>query len=94
MLYLAERGVRLMGTDAWSLDRPYPMIGAEWKEKGDASLLWPAHYAGIERSYWHLEKLANLSDLPALGATLLALPIKVEAASGAWVRAAGLVPLE
>lgn len=94
VLYLAERGVRLMGTDAWSLDRPYPMIGAEWKEKNDASLLWPAHYAGIERSYWHLEKLANLNELPALGATLLALPIKVEAASGAWVRAAGLVPLE
>lgn len=30
LLYLAERGVRVMGTDAWSLDRPYPLIGAEW----------------------------------------------------------------
>lgn len=94
VLYLAERGVRVMGTDAWSLDRPYPLIGAEWRERRDASLLWPAHYAGIEREYWHLEKLANLGALPAVGATLLALPIKVEAASGAWVRAAALVPAD
>ena len=94
VLHLVERGVRVMGTDAWSLDRPYPMIGTEWREKEDRSLLWPAHYAGIEREYWHLEKLANLGELPATGATLLALPIKVEAASGAWVRAVGLVPVE
>lgn len=93
VLHLVDRGVRLMGTDAWSLDRPYPLIGSEWREKEDASLLWPAHYAGLERSYWHLEKLANLAELPALGATLLALPIKIEGASGAWVRAAGLVPV-
>lgn len=94
VLYLVERGVRVMGTDAWSLDRPYPVIGAEWREKRDASLLWPAHYAGIERSYWHLEKLTNLGALPVVGATLLALPIKVEAASGAWVRAVALVPVQ
>lgn len=94
VLYLVERGVRVMGTDAWSLDRPYSLIGAEWRERRDASLLWPAHYAGIEREYSHLEKLANLGALPAVGATLLALPIKVEAASGAWVRAAALVPVD
>lgn len=94
VLYLTKRGIQLMGTDAWSLDRPYPLIGSEWREKRDPSLLWPAHYAGIERSYWHLEKLANLAELPVLGATLMALPVKVEGASGAWVRAAGLVPVE
>lgn len=92
VLYLVDQGVRVMGTDAWSLDRPYPKIGAEWRDEENSSLLWPAHYAGIEREYWHLEKLANLAELPATGATLLSLPIKVEAASGAWVRAAGLVP--
>lgn len=94
VLHLVERGVRVMGTDAWSLDRPYPLIGREWRERGDPSLLWPAHYAGMEREYWHLEKLANLSELPAVGATLICLPIKVEAASGAWVRAVGIVPEE
>ena len=94
VLYLVERGVKLMGTDAWSLDRPYPMIGAEWREKRDPSLLWPAHYAGAERAYCHLEKLANLGALPPVGATLICMPIKVGGGSGAWVRAVGLVPLE
>ena len=94
VLYLIERGVRVMGTDAWSLDRPYPSIGAEWREKQDPSLLWPAHYAGAERSYCHLEKLANLAALPTVGATILCMPVKVEGGSGAWVRAVGLVPLD
>lgn len=94
VLHLVERGVKLMGTDAWSLDRPYPLIGAEWRERRDPSLLWPAHYAGAERAYCHIEKLTNLAALPAVGATLLCTPIKVEAASGAWVRAVGLVPLD
>ena len=94
VLHLIERGVRVMGTDAWSLDRPYPTIGSEWREKQDPSLLWPAHYAGVERAYCHLEKLANLAALPAVGAAMLCMPIKVEGGSGAWVRAVGLVPLD
>ena len=94
VLHLIERGVRVMGTDAWSLDRPYPLIGGEWREKGDPSLLWPAHYAGAEYAYCHLEKLANLAALPPVGSTILCMPVKVEGGSGAWVRAVGLVPLE
>jgi glyoxylase-like metal-dependent hydrolase (beta-lactamase superfamily II) len=64
-----EKGVRLIGTDAWSLDRPYPLIGAEWRKRRDPSLLWPAHFAGIEREYCHIEKMANLDKLPEVGAT-------------------------
>lgn len=92
VLHLVGQGVRLLGTDAWSLDRPYPLIAEEWRAARDPARLWPAHFAGIERRYCHLEKLANLEELPAVGATLLALPIKVAGGSGAWVRAVGLVP--
>lgn len=94
VLRLVGRGVHVMGTDAWSLDRPYPLIGAEWRSRRDPSLLWPAHYAGMERRYYHLEKLANLGELPPVGATLLCMPVKVEGGSGAWVRAVGLVQAE
>ncbi|ABG05563.1 putative cyclase [Rubrobacter xylanophilus DSM 9941] len=94
VLYLVERGVRLVGTDAWSLDRPYPLIGAEWRRRRDPSLLWPAHFAGAEREYCQVEKLANLEQLPAVGSTLVCFPVKVEKGSGAWARAVGLVPAE
>ena len=50
VLALLERGVRTIGTDAWSLDRPYPLIGAEWQQRRDPAALWPAHFAGIESS--------------------------------------------
>jgi kynurenine formamidase len=92
VLGLVERGVRAIGTDAWSLDRPYPLIGAEWRERHDPAALWPAHFAGIERPYLQLEKLANLATIPAAGATIVAFPVKVERGSGAWTRAVALVP--
>ena len=78
----------------WSLDRPYPLIGGEWKRRRDPSLLWPAHFAGIEREYCQIEKLTHLSELPAVAATLLCMPVKVEGASGVRVRAVGHGPLD
>jgi kynurenine formamidase len=91
-LGLIDRGVHLIGTDAWSLDRPYPRIGAEWAERRDPTRLWPAHFAGTERPYCQIEKLARLDALPPTGATVLCLPIKVAGGSGAWARAVALVP--
>ncbi len=92
VLWLLERGVRTIGTDAWSLDRPYPLMGEEWAQRQDPAALWPAHFAGIERPYLQIEKLANLEAVPPVGATILALPVKVQGAGGAWTRAAALVP--
>jgi len=39
-----------------------------------------------------LENLANLSALPPSGATMIALPIKIENGSGGPVRAIALIP--
>jgi kynurenine formamidase len=92
VLALLGRGVRAIGTDAWSLDRPYPLIGAQWRTHQDPAALWPAHFAGAERPYVQLEKLARLTTLPATGASLVAFPVKVAGGSGAWTRAVALVP--
>lgn len=89
---LLDCGVRTIGTDAWSLDRPYPLIGAEWSHRRDPAALWPAHFAGLERPYLQLEKLARLKTVPAIGASIVAFPVKVERGSGAWTRAVALVP--
>jgi len=92
VLVLLDQGVRAIGTDAWSLDRPYPLIGAEWRERRDPAALWPAHFVGVERPYLQVEKLASLATLPVTGATIVAFPIKVANGSGAWTRAVALVP--
>ena len=89
--YLTDRGVRVIGTDAWSLDRPYPMIADEWAACQDPSRLWPAHFAGRARKYLQIEKLTNLAELPPIGATVICFPIKVAHGSGAWSRVVGLV---
>jgi kynurenine formamidase len=93
VLYLVDKGVRVIGTDAWSLDRPYPVIGNEWETFHDPTRLWPAHFAGIKRRYSQIEKLTNLEALPPIGSTILCFPIKVERGSGAWSRVVGIIPV-
>ncbi len=86
-LYLLERGVKVVGIDAWSWDRPLPFLAKEFQETGDASVIWEAHFAGIERGYCHMEKLANLGALPRPhGFKVACFPVKIKDASAGWVR--------
>jgi kynurenine formamidase len=45
-----------------------------------------------ERNIPGLENLSNLDRLPARGATLIALPMKIKGGSGAPLRAIAVVP--
>ncbi|RJX29893.1 MAG: cyclase family protein [Desulfarculus sp.] len=86
-LYLLERGVKVVGIDAWSWDRPLPFLAKEFAASGDASIVWAAHFAGIERGYCHMEKLAGLGALPRpSGFKVACFPIKIKGASAGWVR--------
>ena len=85
-LWLAEHGVKIMGIDAWGFDRPFPSMADEFSKTGEKSLLWEAHFAGIEREYCHLEKLANLELLPPYGFKIACFPVKIARASAAWAR--------
>jgi kynurenine formamidase len=90
-LWLSERGVRVMGTDAWSWDRPLPLIAKEFQASRDPSIIWEGHFAGIERGYCHLEKLTNLDQLPASGFIFFCFPVKIRDASAGWTRAVALI---
>jgi kynurenine formamidase len=91
-LWLLDRGVKVIGTDAWSLDRPAAAMGRDFVASGDRSKLWPAHMVGREREYCQIEKLANLGDLPrATGFTVVCFPVLVEGASAGWTRAVAIV---
>jgi len=91
-LYLTERGVKVVGIDAWSWDRPLPFLAKEFRETGDPRVIWEAHFAGIETGYCHMEKLTNLSAIGRpFGFTVCCFPIKVKRASAGWVRPVAIV---
>ena len=90
-LWLIDRGVRLMGTDAWTWDIPMPIAAERFREDHDASRLWEGHRAGREKWYMHMEKLTNLDKIPVLGAKVICLPVKIAGASAGWTRAVAIV---
>ncbi|MDJ1433830.1 cyclase family protein [Halostagnicola sp. A-GB9-2] len=85
--YLVERGVKVIGTDAYGLDKPFVEMGRRFEETGDSDELWPAHFAGRDVEYCQIEKLTNLDELPqGTGIPFLAVPTQIEDGSGGWVR--------
>jgi len=90
-LWLIDRGVKILGIDAWGFDRPFKNMAKDFAETGDKSLLWEAHFAGIEREYCHLEKLTNLDLLPPHGFKVACFPVKITGASAGWARPVAII---
>ena len=63
-LYLTERGVQVVGTDAWSWDAPFSHTAKRWAETRDPSIIWEGHKAGRIRPYYQIEKLTNSGGDP------------------------------
>jgi kynurenine formamidase len=81
-LWLAtERRVKAVGIDTASIDR-------------GQSTTFSTHRALYERNVPGLENLANLDRLPARGAWLIALPMKIRNGTGAPLRAVAVIPRE
>jgi kynurenine formamidase len=91
-LYLTERGIRVVGTDAWSWDAPFSHTARKWSEQRDPAIIWEGHKAGRIRPYYQIEKLANLHALPPSGWTLSCFPVKIARASAGWIRAVAILP--
>lgn len=84
--YLTERGVRVVGTDAWSWDAPFALTAQEYARTGDASIIWEGHRAGMDIGYCQMEKLTNLDKLPGHGFEISCFPFKIKAASAGFTR--------
>lgn len=78
-LLVEERQVSVLGIDTASVDY-------------GRSTDYPVHRVAAARNVPNLENLTNLDRLPAKGATVLALPMKIEGGSGGPVRAVAVVP--
>jgi kynurenine formamidase len=86
-IWLIDKGIRVMGTDAWGWDAPFWAIKENFKQTKNKSVLWAGHRVGIEREYCHIEKLANLDMLPRpYGFKVACFPIKLAGGSAGWSR--------
>ncbi len=94
-LFLTEQGIKVVGIDAWSWDRPLPFQAMEFKQNQDTKVIWEAHFAGIEKGYCHVEKLADLSAIrKSHGFTICCFPVKIKGASAGWGRPVAIVDEE
>jgi kynurenine formamidase len=83
--FLVDSGVKLIGIDAWGLDRPFEVM-AEDAQAGRAQF-WESHLLGRRKEYCQIERLTNLDSLPRpTGFVVSAFPFKLERASAGWAR--------
>ena len=88
--WLVEQGIRMITTDAFSLDAPIPSMVERFRE-GDRASFFQAHRAGRQVEYVHAEKVVNLQSLPPVGFTVALFPVRIRKASGGWCRAVAMV---
>jgi kynurenine formamidase len=89
-LWLYERGIRVMGIDAWGWDPPLYLQAQEALERDEPGIFWAAHQADIP--YSQIERLVNLGELPPTGFQVACFPLKLMGASAAPARVVGIVP--
>jgi kynurenine formamidase len=88
--WLYERGVRVMGIDAWGWDAPLHMQAEQATEAGKPGIFWSAHQ--VDLSYSQIERLFNLGALPDQGFQIACFPLRIEGASAAPARVVGILP--
>ncbi len=89
-VWLCDRGIRLMGIDAWGWDAPLHLQAEAAKAAGTPGVFWAAHQC--DRAYCQIERLVNLAALPPHGFEVAAFPLKVKRGSAGPARVVAIVP--
>jgi kynurenine formamidase len=89
--WLFERGVRVMGIDAWGWDRPLYMQAEEALARDEPGIFWAAHQCDLP--YCQIERLFNLDQLPSSGFHVACFPLRLMGASAAPARVVALLGL-
>jgi len=91
-LWLVNQGIKVIGVDMYGFDRQFKVMAEEFKRTGDGRVVWEAHFAGIQREYCQIEKLANLDQIPrSHGFKVACFPVKVQGASAGWCRPVAII---
>jgi kynurenine formamidase len=88
--WLFERGVRVMGIDAWGWDGPLHVQAQQAIEAGEPGIFWAAHQADLP--YSQIERLVGLGELPATGFQVACFPLRIVGAGGAPARVVAILP--
>ncbi len=89
--YLLDKGVKIFGVDTMGIDRPYRFMLKEFLETKDPKTFYPAHFYGRKREFIHIERLANLENLPDSGFKIICFPIRIKNTGAAWARVVALL---
>jgi kynurenine formamidase len=87
--WLFDRGVRVMGIDAWGWDGPLDRQAREALAQQAPGIFWAAHQADLP--YSQIERLVNLGALPSSGFTVACFPLKIQGGSAGPARAVAIV---
>lgn len=89
--YLLSRGIKIFGIDSMGIDRPYRFMLKEFLETKDPQKFYPAHFYGRIKEFIHIERLANLEQLPNFGFKIICFPIRIKNTGAAWARVVALL---
>ena len=87
--WLYERGVRVMGIDAWGWDAPLHLQAQEAIARGEPGVFWAAHQCGL--AYSQIERLCNLAELPANGFRVSCFPLRIAGGSAGPARVVAML---
>jgi kynurenine formamidase len=82
--WLHERGVRVMGIDAWGWDGPLDRQAREALARQEPGVFWAAHQTDL--AYSQIERLVNLAALPPFGFKVACFPLKIKGGSAGPAR--------
>jgi kynurenine formamidase len=88
--WLWDRGVRVMGIDAWGWDGPLYLQAQKAIERAEPGIFWAAHQADLP--YCQIERLVNLDKLPPTGFQVACFPLRIAGASAAPARVVAITP--
>jgi kynurenine formamidase len=88
--WLYDRGVRVMGIDAWGWDGPLDRQATEALARQRPGIFWAAHQCNLP--YSQIERLVNLGKLPPVGFQVACFPLKIRGGSAGPARVVAILP--
>jgi kynurenine formamidase len=88
--WLYERGVRVMGIDAWGWDAPLHLQAQQALARDEEGVFWAAHQCDLP--YSQIERLVNLGELPPRGFQVACFPLRIVGGSAAPARVVAILP--